>query len=242
MASCTMLYAEAFPESVPGGTDEANQNVGFELAFARRFVSADAVVAEIGPGRCAFAGALARHCRRVYGVDVIDQSPGQSMPSNFQHVLTDGIHVPLPDQSVDVVVSNQMMEHLHPDDAIDQVNEVLRVLRNGGCYICMTPNRLHGPHDTSALFDDLPCPIVDGCYVANGLHLKEYTNSELSQLFSRVGFRSCRHFAGARGIYIRVSPRLMGWSERWIRHIPARLRKRSRVLRILLGVRVVALK
>jgi hypothetical protein len=34
----------------------------------------------------------------------------------------------------------------------------------------------------------------------------------------------------------------MEWGERWIRHIPARLRKRSRVLRILLGVRVVALK
>jgi class 3 adenylate cyclase len=29
---------------------------------------------------------------------------------------------------VDVVISNQMMEHLHPDDAIDQLNEVLRVL------------------------------------------------------------------------------------------------------------------
>ena len=235
-------YAEAFPESLPGETHDADQTVGFELAFARKYVSADAVVAEIGPGRCAFAGALARHCRRVYGVDVIDQSPGQSVPSNFQHVLTDGIHIPLPDQSVDVVISNQMMEHLHPDDAIDQLNEVLRVLRSGGCYICMTPNRLHGPHDTSALFDDLPCPVVDGSYVANGLHLKEYTNSELSQLFSRVGFRSCRHFAGARGVYIRVSPRLMEWSERWIRHIPARLRKRSRVLRILLGVRVVALK
>jgi hypothetical protein len=83
---------------------------------------------------------------------------------------------------------------------------------------------------------------VDGSYVANGLHLKEYTNSELSQLFSRVGFRSCRHFAGARGVYIRVSPWLMERSETWIRHVPVRFRKRSRVLRILLGVRVVALK
>jgi hypothetical protein len=31
-------------------------------------------------------------------------------------------------------------------------------------------------------------------------------------------------------------------SETWIRHVPVRFRKRSRVLRILLGVRVVALK
>jgi hypothetical protein len=30
------------------------------------------------------------------------------------------------------------------------------------------------------------------------------------------GFRSCRHFGGARGAYIRVPLWLMEWSERWI--------------------------
>jgi SAM-dependent methyltransferase len=235
-------YAEAFPESVPGATDKADRNIDFELAFAKRFVSADAVVAEVGPGRCAFAISLARYCNRVYGVDVVDQSPRGSLPANFELVLTDGIHIPLPDQSVDVVVSNQMIEHLHPEDAADQVKDSLRVLRTGGCYLCITPNRLNGPHDTSARFDDLSCPIVDGSYVANGLHLKEYTNSELSQLFLEAGFRTCRHFVGARGIYVRVPLQLMGWCEHWVRRIPVQLRKRSRLLRVLLGVRIVASK
>ena len=235
-------YAKVFPESVPGATDDANRNVRFELAFARRSVSADAVVAEVGPGRCAFAISLARYCQRVYGVDVVDQSPRESVPANFEHVLTDGIHIPLPDQSVDVVISNQMMEHLHPEDASYQIKEILRVLRIGGCYLCITPNRLHGPHDTSARFDDLSCRIVDGSYVANGLHLKEYTNSELSQLFSEAGFRNCRHFVGARGVYVQVPAQLMGWCEHWVRRVPLRLRKRSRLLQVLLGVRIVASK
>jgi SAM-dependent methyltransferase len=235
-------YARAFPESVPGATDDADRNVRFELAFAKRFVSADAVVAEVGPGRCAFSISLARHCRRVYGVDVVDQWPKESAPANFEHVLTDGIHIPLHDQSVDVVISNQMMEHLHPEDAIDQTREIIRVLRFGGCYLCITPNRLHGPHDTSARFDDLSCPIVDGSYVANGLHLKEYTNLELSQLFSEAGFRNWRHFVGARGIYVQGPPQLIEWCEHVIRWVPARFRKRSRLLQVLLGVRMVASK
>jgi SAM-dependent methyltransferase len=235
-------YARAFPESVPGAMDDADRNVRYELAFARRSVSADAVVAEVGPGRCALAISLAKSCKRVYGVDVVDQSPKESAPANFQHVLTDGIHIPLPDGSVDVVISNQMMEHLHPEDAVDQTKDILRVLRTGGCYLCITPNRLHGPHDTSARFDDLSCPIVDGSYVANGLHLKEYTNLELSQLFSEAGFRNWRHFVGARGIYVQGPPQLIEWCEHVIRWVPARFRKRSRLLQVLLGVRMVASK
>jgi hypothetical protein len=101
---------------------------------------------------------------------------------------------------------------------------------------------LHGPHDTSARFDDLSCPIVDGSYVANGLHLKEYTNLELSQLFSKAGFRNCRHFVGARGTYFQVPPQLMRWCEHWIRRVPVRFRKRSKLLQMLLGVRIIAVK
>ncbi len=233
-------YAEAFPELVPGAAAGSAATTGFELAFASKFVTSTSIVAEVGPGRCAFAIALAGVCRHVYGIDVVDQSPAGAAPPNFTHLLTDGLHIPLDDQSVDVVVSNQMMEHLHPDDAVGQLKEVIRVLRFGGCYICMTPNRLHGPHDSSARFDDLACPIVDGSYVANGLHLKEYTNAELSRLFRDAGFRHCSYYAGARGRYIRIPGRLMIWCEHWARSIPLKLRKRSKLLQVVLGIRIVA--
>ena len=206
----------------------------------KEFLSPDAIVAEIGPGRCKFAIALARYCRRIYGVDVTDWSPAESRPSNFTHVLTDGIHIPLPNDSVDIVISNQLMEHLHPDDAVEQLREVFRIVRTGGTYICVTPNRLHGPHDSSAHFDDLPCPIVEGSYVANGLHLKEYTNLELSRLFRAAGFHRTRHFAGARGTYVELPAAVITLSEHLARRIPPQLRKRSKFLRVLLGLRLVA--
>ncbi len=238
------LYAEyrkAFPESMPDGPGQSDIKAG-ELAFARRFVTADSVVAEIGPGRCHLAIALAAHCRQMYVIDVVDMSGPGPKASNFKHILTDGIHVSLPDRSVDVVISDQLMEHLHPDDALDQLHELLRILRPGGCYICVTPNRLHGPHDSSARYDDLPCPIVDRNYVANGLHLKEYTNAELSALFRGAGFQTCRHFAGAKGRYVSVPAGLMTLAERCLRLLPPQLRMRSRVLQVLLGVRIVAYK
>jgi SAM-dependent methyltransferase len=233
-------YYAAFPVSRPP-VHIILQRVRYELAFARRFISPDTIVAEVGSGRCELAFALAAVCRSMHGIDVVDMS-SQAAPPNFRLLLTDGTRMPLPDQSVEVVISNQMMEHLHPDDATEQLHEIFRILQPGGRYICMTPNRLHGPHDSSAYFDDLPCPVENGTYVANGLHLKEYTNVELSQLFRAAGFRRCGLFAGAKGTYARVPAWLMALTEQLARRIPLKLRKRSKVLQVLLGVRIVAEK
>ena len=233
-------YTQAYPEAMPETEDgHLSPDIAYELVFAKKFMASDMVVAEVGPGRCAFARALADHCKMVYGIDVTDLSPAGSMPANFRHVRTDGVHISLPDQSVDIVVSNQLMEHLHPDDAVDQLQEIARILRVGGHYICITPNRLHGPHDSSARFNDLPCPIVDGTYVANGFHLKEYTNAELCALFRAAGFRKWQTFAGARGKYLQAPVGLMNFAEQLFRRVPVDLRKRSRLLRMLLGVRIV---
>ena len=62
------------------------------------------------------------------------------------------------------------MEHLHPDDALEQLQNIYSALVPGGIYLCITPNRLSGPQDVSRDFD----------MVATGFHLKEYTISELS--------------------------------------------------------------
>jgi SAM-dependent methyltransferase len=232
-------YAVAFPEALPRGAKQ--RTIMYELAFARRFVDRDTIVAELGPGRCEFAAALAPYAGRIYGVDV-SKLAENDVAANFEFVLTDGIHVPLPDASIDVVISNQLMEHLHPDDAADQLKDIRRVLRPGGRYICVTPNRLSGPYDSSAYFDDLPCPVVDGAYQATGLHLKEYVNAELIELFRRAGLDPESIFIGSRGHYLAVPAALMGLIERGMRLVPIRMRKRSKICAALLGVRIVARK
>jgi SAM-dependent methyltransferase len=81
------------------------------------------------------------------------------------------------------------MEHLHVDDVADQLRNILAALAPGGIYICVTPNRLNGPHDVSRYFDK----------VATGFHLKEYSTGELDKLFREVGFSKTTAHAEIRG-------------------------------------------
>lgn len=141
---------------------------------------ADAVFLEIGSGDGALALHVARRVRRVYAVEAsAEAAAGLEPPENFELVLSDRMALDLESGSVDVAYSCHFLEHLHPDDALDHAAEVRRVLRPGGAYLCVTPNRLWGPHDVSQYFDDEP----------TGFHLREYTHAELARLFRRAGFR-----------------------------------------------------
>jgi SAM-dependent methyltransferase len=84
----------------------------------------------------------------------------------------------VPPESIDVAFSSQLIEHLHPEDVVIQLQAIYRALVPGGVYICLTPHRFGGPADVSRLFDE----------VATGFHLKEYTNRELARLFRGTGF------------------------------------------------------
>ena len=53
----------------------------------------------------------------------------------------DGVHVPLPSNSFDLVVSNYVCEHI--EDPPRVCREIHRVLRPGGAYIFRTPNLWH---------------------------------------------------------------------------------------------------
>jgi len=127
------------------------------------------------------------------------------------------------------------MEHLHPDDAHEQLHNILDVLKPGGVYICITPNRITGPHDISRGFDE----------EATGFHLKEYTTSELTALFRQVGFSKIRPHVGARGSYLPFHPWLLAGAEWLALALPPRLRRRllrARILTTLLNIRIVATK
>jgi SAM-dependent methyltransferase len=234
-------YAEQFPEALPKDSLHAELIAKYELSFLSRFLMPSTVMLEIGPGRCHLAFALAPLVAKIYGVDVSNMARAET-PSNFEFRLTDGVHLPFDSDSIDLVISNQLMEHLHPNDAYEQVREVYRVLRKGGSYICITPSRVNGPHDCSAYFADLPCPIRSGDYQATGLHLKEYTAPELLLLFKRMGFTRVQNWIGARGRYLALPPAIIILIEVTLRLIPADWRKRSSMLGVILGNRVRAKK
>lgn len=196
-----------------------------QLGLLARYLRPESAFAEIGAGDCHLTMAVARRARRAYGVDVADVIAASAQrPGNFELLLSDGTAIPLPDGSVDVVYSNMLIEHLHPDDAAEHAGEVRRVLAPGGVYVCRTVHRHAGPQDVSQYFDE----------VATGLHLKEYTYGELRALFLRSGFATTS-----------VRPRMKGrslpapqWAlialERALTVVPHSFRRRlcrSRLLR-----------
>jgi SAM-dependent methyltransferase len=206
-----------------------------QLRLLRRYLHPETVVLEIGPGDCALSFALAEQVRQVYGLDVSETITQRvSLPSNFKLILSDGTSVPLPPESVDVAYSNQLMEHLHPDDALEQLEGIWRALRPGGVYICITPNGLSGPHDISAHFDS----------VATGFHLKEYTVAELSRLFRKVGFRKVQTLIGRQGVCIPAPVAPVVGGEAILRLLPPGPRRAlgRTVGRAFLGIRLVGTK
>lgn len=143
------------------------------------FLRPDVTFLEVGPGDCSLSLEVAKKAKKVYAVDVSNEvTKNLNTPANFELVISNGCTIPVAENSVDIAYSHQLMEHLHPDDAFEQLQNIYKALAPGGIYICITPNRLSGPHDTSQFFDD----------IATGWHLKEYTVTELYDLFKAVGF------------------------------------------------------
>ncbi len=85
----------------------------------------------------------------------------------------------------DLVHSNDVLEHIHPDDASTFVRRAFELLRPGGWFWLVTPNRWTGPGDATVLRHPPGTP-------SRGLHLKEYTLAELAGLVRRAGFASIR--------------------------------------------------
>ncbi len=241
------LYTEVYDElfrrvpdhpqlSLKLDTAAQQDNLNQRLALLRKFLRRDVTYLEIGPGDCTLANEVARLVRKVYAVDVSHEITKElELPDNVELIISDGSSIPVPNDSIDLAYSDQLMEHLHPDDAVDQLANIYRSLVPGGRYICITPNRLSGPHDVSQYFDD----------VASGFHLKEYTLRELSGVFSRVGFRRFQALVGARGFELRVPALFPRTIEFLLEKAGGRFGRkvaRGLPLRLILGVKLIAWK
>jgi SAM-dependent methyltransferase len=239
----TLVYDELF-RRVPDHpqlrlkTDEQTRRrlVSERVRLLSRYLRSNSTYLEIGPGDCALAIAVAQQVRQVFAVDVSNEiAAGVTLPKNVELAISDGCSIPVPEGSIDVAYSDQLMEHLHPDDAREQLANICRALARGGVYVCLTPNRLSGPHDVSRYFDE----------VATGFHLQEYTASELAAMFRAVGFRKLVALVGARGSHVAVPVAFLKGIEVLLSNLPRGLGKtlaRGLPLRLILGVKLVASK
>ena len=186
----------------------------------------DATYVEIGCGDAALTKVIAARVRSAVGVDVTPVLVSADAPPAFKFVQSDGITLDLPTGSADLVFSNQLMEHLHVEDAVVQLQEIHRILKPGGRYVCCTPNRLTGPHDISVYFGNQP----------TGFHMREYDHRSLGALFHSAGFSSVVATVSLKGRSLALPVAVMGWAEKLLEAMPSRLRETLALQSIMVNV------
>jgi len=227
------------PRVTGAGRESTAVQVARQVALIRPFVTAQTTLLEVGAGDAGLCRRLGTRVRRVVAVDVA-APPGAAtpLPRNVIFVQGSGVRLPLRRASIDVAYSYQLMEHLHPDDALTQLRDIYDSLVPGGYYLCVTPNRLSGPHDVSRYFTA----------VASGMHLKEYTLTELDELFRTAGFSAVRVALGGRGRYVILGASALGLLRRLesaLASLSPLVRRRlasTAPLRAVLGARVIGQK
>jgi SAM-dependent methyltransferase len=198
----TYVYNELYTKLRQNSMEIRNSNpklsawvVAQRMQLLDQFLSSDSAFLEMGPGDCSLALEVSKRVKKVYAVDVSKENVKDlNFPQNFEFVISDCSSIPVLENSIDIAYSHQLMEHLHPDDAIDQLQNIYKALVPGGIYICITPNRLSGPHDISHHFDE----------VSTGLHLKEYTVTELYNLFCTAGFSKVSYYKSYKRNHVKL--------------------------------------
>lgn len=149
-----------------------------------------------------FAAAVG--ARRVIGVEVVEDRAEIAAKQGIKvHVASLNDAIPLPEASVDAVVSNQVIEHLADTDRF--VEEIHRVLRPGGLAVISTEN-LASWHNVGALvFGWQPFSLTNVSHRSGGLgnpialhrgesfakaweHLRVFAYRGLRELFELNGF------------------------------------------------------
>jgi SAM-dependent methyltransferase len=101
----------------------------------------DAEILEIGSGTGSLVHRLLGEGRRVRGVEINRDliAEGRRWYGDLPIQLVEGVRLPFPDASFDLVLSFDVFEHIPDSDA--HLAEVRRVLRPGGHYLLQTPNK-----------------------------------------------------------------------------------------------------
>lgn len=141
------------------------------------------VVLDIASGSGYGSAFLATSAKKVYGVDVdkdaIAYAKKNYAAENVEFKLGDGTSIPLEDNSVDIVVSFETIEHIEKYEVF--MDEVKRVLKDDGMLILSTPNDVEFPE-------------------TNHFHIHEFERTELEKLVKKY-FKNTKSYYQATWLY-----------------------------------------
>jgi ubiquinone/menaquinone biosynthesis C-methylase UbiE len=149
-----------------------------------------------GTGEMALAIARASQAVTLIGVDgdgdVLERAAGKARAAGVELELHEALadHVPLPDASVDCVVSTLMFHHLGPSAKRAALAEARRVLVPGGRLLICDIGRASDPLMRAAFF---AVQLLDGFP-----NTRAHARGELPEIVSQAGFSSVKVFGRYR--------------------------------------------
>lgn len=187
-----------------------------EIGVISRFLNKNKLMLEIGTGDGHFAKEVYKHVEKLTTLDVAEKS-NQALEEipEIKQLQFNGLEADLPADHFDIAYSNQIFEHLHPDDAGAHLKIARKALKPGGKYIIITPHRYCGPHDLSRHFDR----------EARGLHLREYTYQEIYKIAKNNNFSKCEIYIQRNRYSLRVCRQMIFCFEKFLNILPYRIRK-----------------
>lgn len=140
---------------------------------------------EVGSGNGALINCISEKGAICTGSEIAMARPIKKENGYVRWNNTDGINLTKFEKkaSFDIVISDQLIEHLHPDDINDHFENSYALLAQGGKYIFYTPHFYSGPGDVSLIFKRP---------VAEAMHLKEYKYYELYNILKQSGFKNIK--------------------------------------------------
>ncbi len=131
----------------------------------------DLTVADLACGEGYGSALLAQHAKQVTGIDLSSATIEHAKKkyqefSNLNYIQSDILNTPIPDESIDMVVSFETLEHLTAHHAL--LSEFKRVMKSKGVLVISTPDK----------------NVYSGSETHNEFHLEELTQAEFFDLIS----------------------------------------------------------
>jgi SAM-dependent methyltransferase len=143
--------------------------------FASTFVDGKVIV-DCASGDGTSSSIFGRTAQTVNAFDIsseaVERATQRDHPSSVVYRCASVTELPMDDKSADVFVSLETIEHIDADQAY--LDEVTRVLKDDGMFVCSTPDRdVHSPGNTA---EDKPW---------TPYHVREYDAEEFAQMLEK---------------------------------------------------------